>query len=324
MKKALVFGKDVNAIELDVLKGFDEQELVDTIKKEGTEGLLILLDIMDIPIVDGTLNIPDKRVNLEFLERPEVKSSIKKLALSVAPDTESDYEKLYELQNLDWLSIANHKFKTIKIDVSKFPCLKKLVINGAIEVIGLDKINLKRMSIYECKKIQVSTWGDSIEHLVIARSKPFSLEDIGVLKNLRELVVTQVHLPSLQGIENFEELDTLELNYSQSLVDISQITKCKKLRKLEIEKCSRIQDFTCLSRVKTLKGMMIDVKEIPSLKFLDGMEELTSFSFGSTSVLDGDLTPCLRLKSVGGCNKRHHNLKLDDLPHNSDYAYYKL
>lgn len=324
MEKLFCFGKEVNTVGVNIAAGFDEQELVDAIKNEGVEGLFVEFNVWRLPKEGDTNKIPEKRVSLDFLERPEVKTSITKFALWVEPDTESDYEKIYSLQKLDQLYIANHKFKNLKLDVSKLPHLKDLVINGSIEVTGLDKIDLKELSINECKKIQVSAWGDSIEHLVIRHSKPFSIEDIIGLKNLRELILTQVPISSLQGIENFEELDTLELNYSPRLVDISQITKCKKLRKLEIEKCSRIQDFTCLGKIKTLQGLMLDVKEIPSLKFLDGIDDLKFFSFGSTSILDGDLTPCLRLKCVGGCNKRHHNLSYDDLPHDRAYNYDNL
>ena len=44
------------------------------------------------------------------------------------------------------------------------------------------------------------------------------------------------------------------------------------------------------------------------------MPKLEFFSFVDTDVVDGDLTPCMRLDYAGTMNKRHYNIKAEDLP----------
>ena len=54
--------------------------------------------------------------------------------------------------------------------------------------------------------------------------------------------------------------------------------------------------------------------EIPALAFLNKLMELESFSFLGTDIIDGDLTPCLRLKFAGFLDKRHHSHRRAKFP----------
>ena len=54
------------------------------------------------------------------------------------------------------------------------------------------------------------------------------------------------------------------------------------------------------------------------------MPKLKFFSFVDTNIDDGDLTPCMRLEYAGTLNKRHYNMKAEDLPRKLNCAFSDL
>ena len=71
-----------------------------------------------------------------------------------------------------------------------------------------------------------------------------------------------------------------------------------------------------------MKGLIIsNCGDISSLDFIESMNNLKFLSFVDTNIIDGDLTPCLRLEYVGTIDKRHYNLRASELPHNKDFAF---
>ena len=66
-------------------------------------------------------------------------------------------------------------------------------------------------------------------------------------------------------------------------------------------------------------------KSIPSIKFIDDLKKMLGLLILGTKIVDGDITPALRLKSVGITPMRHYNIDTDDdniFPHNGDkYSY---
>ena len=104
---------------------------------------------------------------------------------------------------------------------------------------------------------------------------------------------------SLEGCEFLESLDTLRLYYNRSLEDISTLCgNADTVTFLDIENCGRISDFSVLETLKNLEVLSIYGRnKIPSIQFINKLKHLDSFDF-DINVLDGDLTPCLRLSSA--------------------------
>ena len=78
----------------------------------------------------------------------------------------------------------------------------------------------------------------------------------------------------------------------------------------------QVTNFDTLSQSQTIETLrMFKCGSVPSIHFIDDMSNLKAINFVETNVLDGDLTPCLRLESVTTLDKKHYNLKAEQLPH---------
>jgi hypothetical protein len=81
-----------------------------------------------------------------------------------------------------------------------------------------------------------------------------------------------------------------------------------ELETLDCKVCRKIADHDEVRRVPTLIELRFnDCGQIPNIQFLNDLPNLTGFRFVDTNVLDGDLTPCLRLDSVGFFGKKHYS-----------------
>jgi hypothetical protein len=164
--------------------------------------------------------------------------------------------------------------------------------------------------------------------------------NFGVFHNftvLERLTIDACACRNLKGIENFQSLKRLWIQYGRVLEDITGLSALSNLKDVTIYNCPKLQDLTELANCKTLQCVELEaIKKcdltvlgkleylellalnncgaIPSLKFIEGLKNLIFFTFVDTNVLDGDLTPCLRLAYVGTLDKRHYNLRSDALP----------
>jgi len=120
---------------------------------------------------------------------------------------------------------------------------------------------------------------------------------------------------SLKGLHAFKRLNNLSLEYNRSLQSIEQISLCANtLEHLRIHNCPKIEDFSFLAELRNLKSLWLEGKNsIPSLSFLQNMPNLQKLII-KMNVLDGDLSLCQRIPYVVCQNKRHYNLKNEDLP----------
>ena len=132
---------------------------------------------------------------------------------------------------------------------------------------------------------------------------------------LNYLFCAQVPVISLDGIETLSDLQELGINYCSKLKDISAIKGCKNLEAIKFEACKHIADFNSLALLKKVKELkLFNCGEINSLKFIESIPSLEHLLFTGTNIVDGDLTPCLRLAHAETNDKRHYNMKAKDLP----------
>ena len=100
---------------------------------------------------------------------------------------------------------------------------------------------------------------------------------------------------------------------------MSPVSKCDLLEELHLEnlKSANVPLIAGARSLRKMKmgGMTPNNIVVPSLKFLNELPKLEWFTFVEANVLDGDLTPCLRLKHAGTYpDRRHYNLKDSQLP----------
>lgn len=171
------------------------------------------------------------------------------------------------------------------------------------------------MQISRYKKKNVASWSETIEELIIRESSGFVFSDLESIPSLKKITLIQVKLDKLDGVGAFNCLRELKIDYCSKLTDVSALKDCHSLEVLEFEGCKHISDVSCLSSLKNLRELrLINCGEIPSLKFIEEMDRLKFLAFINTNVIDGDLTPCMRLEYAGTHDKRHYNIKAKDLP----------
>lgn len=142
------------------------------------------------------------------------------------------------------------------------------------------------------------------------------LTDLFVSTELDTLRLLEGRTVSLNGIEKAHKLQYLDITYNRCLEDISELAKVKdSLKSLNIFNCARIKDFSVLYELENLEKLEIwGSNTIPSLDFVKYMPNLKTL-FLEINIADGDITPCLGLRSAKLMkNRKHYNLKDKDLP----------
>ena len=239
--------------------------------------------------------------NIRFISKCP---SLKYLEIIPADTATSDfdYSPLYSMPEITFLSCRTNfggisePFNT-SVDYSKITGLKKLDITGS------GHLN------YSCL--------ETLNSIDIGYEKTnTNLKDIGSCSNLKELTFVKTALRNLSGIEKYEVLEKLSISYAHSLNDISElIYVSNNLRCLHIDTCPKITDFSCLQQMKQLEHLSLcGNNTLNDLSFLNEMKKLKTFSF-SMNVLDGDLSPCLKIPYVNSYkNRKHYNFKDKELP----------
>lgn len=266
--------------------------------------------------ITRSLFSPKISTDLKFLDGIKDKSALKVLLIDVDIVDSSAIERLYMFDNLLELSIINSSSRSIILNLERFPHLKNLIVRGNITQVGQDKIKLKTLKRTEAKKLDVDLWGNTIEELHLYGIKQLNFEELKNLINLKKLVLTKVQVSDLKDIGVLKNLEEIEINYCSKLINIHQLEECKELRKVYFESTKNIAEFTPLTSLKKLKDLtLFKCGEITSLKFIDSIPSLERLLFTETNIVDGDLKPCLRLKTAwSSLGKRHYNINVEHLP----------
>ena len=238
-----------------------------------------------------------------------------------------DFSDLHE--NLDTLDLYNLKIKSkikAQLNDSLLKCkkLKRLGVSNFNQtdcnvIRQLSSLNELSMAYENIKHIDLHWINllDKLKTLAFQGVNFISFDWIGS-HSIMDLKVVESNIETLSGVKNLINLKQITLSHCKKLMDIQELSNCSNLFKLEIDSCKGIKDFECLRKLKNLEALVIsNCGNIPSIKFIDDMPKLRFFSFVDTNVVDGDLTPCMRLDYAGTMNKRHYNIKAEDLPRKS-------
>jgi Leucine-rich repeat (LRR) protein len=111
---------------------------------------------------------------------------------------------------------------------------------------------------------------------------------------------------SLKGLENFKELENLDLFHNRNLVSLEGITEehNKSIKEISIytaPKLFYVNEY--LSKLSNLEYLQLECKKVDSFRFLDKLMKLNLLSIHNklNEVEDGDKTPLIEaLKRTGG------------------------
>ena len=266
-----------------------------------------------------------------------------------------DFDNLYLFENIEILDcfIDNNE----SLDLSRFKKLKVLMATRLEPFTGLDNTNIEELKIFgEQGSTLINTKPDpkklsQLRQLrclrVLYHVKDFSFEEVSGLDNLEMVIICQCNIKNLNGLEKFPKIRLLDLTYCYSLNDISPIKNLPNLVSLELGPCPKIKNLDILREIPTLRVLSLhsfkevntdiiksvkelrflyleNCKSIPTIKFIDDLKKMLGLLILGTKIVDGDITPALRLKSVGITPMRHYNIDTDDrnlFPLGQKYSY---
>jgi protein phosphatase 1 regulatory subunit 7 len=227
--------------------------------------------------------------NVDFLyEYPEIKH------LSIS-DGINDISAIHTLRNLESLVISG---KNRKIDFSHFPSLTGLVADWSPHFLNMDKCAyLKRLSLY--------SYTPKTKNCLSISNVPW----------VKRLEITRSTINTLIGLEKFDQLEELELNYCSKLETLSCLEESNEtLASLRCDHCKSIKNYEYVIHLDQLKTLSYnDGGTIPSIKFIKKMASLKNFMFVGTDVADSDMTPCIGLNYAGFSNKKHFSHTMEQI-----------
>ena len=208
---------------------------------------------------------------------------------------DGDNSFIYHLEYLEGLVISLYRDSDFILDCSKLPK-------------SLYSLNL---NIWTKKKIiKIEQLNETnLEHLYISDFDEKDLSVISTLTNLKSLSITRSKIKSLKGIENLINLEYLSLGAVRSLVDISDIVACKKLKRIDFDICWKLQDFSPIGELKEMEILELqDCKSLASIKFVEQLPKLKRLiALGTTVINDFDTTPAENVAVFWGSYKAEYN-----------------
>jgi internalin A len=179
-------------------------------------------------------------------------------------------ESLYSLNNLGSLQLQQF----LNIDFQNFKQLKILYYNHDPKYRNLSSLS-------------------HLEDILSTHTKEDDCFFLSELLNLRKVRIDG-NIRRMNYIEKLTKLCELQVTYSPKLYDASAIGKVKNLRKLYIEKCKNISDFSFLSDNQNIEELFID--EMDNLEFVKTMPNLRKINFWNCK--NGNLLPLLQSQSL--------------------------
>lgn len=270
---------------------------------------------------------------IDFLQEIKNFASIKKLGISCNP---TDLDVIYNFSEIETLALSPPKGTLI--DLSRFPKLKELITGNASSFKNLESAKLEYLNVYQgILDFEIVCQILSLKELDLEGIKNFSFNKIKTLLNLKRITIDQMNVKNLDGIEHLKNLNDLYIQYARSLEKLDGISELNKLSSVSLINCPKLTDINELAGCTMLKKLhlesikncdliklqtsqtleflkLINCGSISSLKFIETLKYLEFFVFIDTNIIDGDLTPCLRLKYAGTLDKNHYNLKMAELP----------
>jgi Leucine-rich repeat (LRR) protein len=219
------------------------------------------------------------------------------------------------------LGISSLAINSSSLNLSKFPVLEtlqELYLNDFQGLVICSAFpGLKFCAMDWEKKFRNPLRGCQLETLYIRSFSPpsFDLREIDEQRLLSHLHITQTSIITLRGVESLESLAQLEIHYAPKLIDIASVAALKKnLRALSLFNAKNIENLDVISGLTNLETLILNgLGDIPTIKFIRNLPNLTELRLYETNVVDGDMSPCLEIFDVGFTNRKHYTHKMKDM-----------
>lgn len=222
--------------------------------------------------------------NVNFLKENDFIESI-----TIYAYNKIDYSAIHYLKKLKTLNINTLYRDNQEINFSSFQNLKICSFNWRKKIISL----------FDCH---------SLETLSIGGFRGESLQQFANLYNLKILRIYKSSIKGIGELNKLSKLDTLDLFGNRKLMNFNNIYNLISLKHLCIESCKNYTNLDGIEKLKNLESLEVNnCKEIDSLKPLRELQKLKKVDFqDSTNIIDGDISPCIKLISSFQ-DRKHYN-----------------
>ncbi|MFT3908301.1 MAG: hypothetical protein QM737_02660 [Ferruginibacter sp.] len=248
---------------------------------------------------------------------------------------------LYQIPNIKRLRILTIDFLQIDFNQKSFLGLTHLCNNVNTEEIDfnnlkkLEEIDLKwsnnRNGLFNCL---------SLRRITLHGYKGQNLKEFLLLKNIENLELISSSIGSIDGIENLNCLQKIELHFCPKLTSLFALSLLKKLEVVIISNLNSLNSLNFFNQLESLNCAVVrDCKKInssdellhlknltylgvhnagalTSLKPIVNLKKIKRVTLGQTKILDGDVSPLLKLKSLAYiqfADSRELNYKLVEI-----------
>ncbi len=187
---------------------------------------------------------------------------------------------------------------------------------------------LQYFSGYYCKELIMPPQFPHLKKMCLWKYPKTDMTSFPHCPKLISIQLIQAKLKNLDGLERLNgSLKYLSLGYCRSLKDYDKLTEMN-LEALELESISNVEQLQeILPRCQSLVGVYLYCpgKILSSIGFLNEMPRLKCFACLLKDIVDGDLTPTVRLDNVFiPFIRKHSNLqKLKNKSNTTWYAWLK-
>ncbi len=171
----------------------------------------------------------------------------------------------------------------------RFTNLQKLDVDTAVTAENIQGLSLESISAYFDSPVEAAS---VIKH-------PENIRELGFNSGAE----------SLEGLQAFENLETLSIDYSE-LDTIDQMVNAKKLKKLTLIADASLEDFTVLGKLTDLEWLELEATGLRSLNFAQNLQNLKGIEVrdaeirslagleNCTSLRSLSVTDCIELKDL--------------------------
>ena len=140
--------------------------------------------------------------------------------------------------------------------------------------------------------------------------------DICKIESLEGLWLKWTSIENLDCISQLENLKHIHIGPSTKIPSLLPLTKLNKLVTIHLEGLPLISDFSCLTTLKNIEGLIIEgtmwkPQTIDTLKGFEKFDKLKYLSFINVIIADKDSVPLRRIKSLANLDMHYRWTKED-------------
>ena len=162
--------------------------------------------------------------------------------------------------------------------------------------------SLKNMSLLRLQNIKVISLSEYLKDSNGNKLELPSVTSLGI-SGLNQTSPQSI-LSDLKGIECFTNLQTLTMNYTSKILDISAIKECTTLKYVNIG-YAHIQSLNGLENLSDLQTLILNDNNISSLKPLENLKNLEELNLNNNAISDTS-----SYVDSDGSTKTYNNLEI--------------